>query len=95
MGVFIELTPNLAGLAEPRDDVFPGQHASVFIKSLIPEKMKVKLILVDAFDASYPVQPFHYFVQEDHLSYWRYSPPVCGKRIETKFDEPQTEENPT
>lgn len=25
-GVFIELTPNLAGLAEPRDDVFPGQH---------------------------------------------------------------------
>ena len=94
-GVFIELTPNLAGLAEPRDDVFPGQHASVFIKSLIPEKMKVKLILVDAFDASYPVQPFHYFVQGNHLSYWRYSPASCSKRIETRFDELQEEESAT
>ena len=37
-GVFVELTPNLAGLAEPRDDVAAGQHASVYIKSLIPEK---------------------------------------------------------
>ncbi|MDD3193707.1 MAG: S1 RNA-binding domain-containing protein [Oscillospiraceae bacterium] len=86
-GVFIELTPNLAGLAEPRDDVYPGQHASVFIKSLIPEKMKVKLILVDAFDAAYPAQSVRYFVQDDHLARWQYSPPVCKKVIETIFDE--------
>ncbi len=86
-GIFIELTPNLAGLAEPRNDVFPGQHASVFIKSLIPEKMKVKLILVDAFDATYPTQPFRYFITEDHLSYWRYSPESCAKLVESRFDE--------
>lgn len=88
-GVFIELTPNLAGLAEPRDGVYPGQHASVFIKSLIPEKMKVKLILVDAFDATYPTQPTRYFIEENHLSYWRYSPGACPKVIETSFEEEQ------
>ncbi|MDD5920143.1 MAG: S1 RNA-binding domain-containing protein [Oscillospiraceae bacterium] len=94
-GVFIELTPNLAGLAEPRDDVLPGQHASVFIKSLIPEKMKVKLILVDAFDASYPIQPFRYFVQGGHLSHWRYSPSACSKQIETVFEDRQDGETDT
>ena len=86
-GIFIELTPNLAGLAEPQGDVFPGQHASVFIKSLIPEKMKVKLILVDAFDAPYPAPPFRYFVEEGPLTHWRYSPACCKKTIETRFDE--------
>ena len=34
-GVFVELTPNLAGLAEPRQDVIIGQKASVYIKSII------------------------------------------------------------
>jgi small subunit ribosomal protein S1 len=37
-GIFVELTPNLAGLAEPRDGVQCGQHASVYIKSLIAQK---------------------------------------------------------
>ena len=38
-GVFVELAPNLAGLAEPRQDVFIGQSASVYIKSINPDKM--------------------------------------------------------
>ena len=42
-GVFIELAPNLAGLAEPRDCVHINRPASVYIKAIIPEKMKVKL----------------------------------------------------
>ena len=56
-GAFVELTPNLAGLAESRDGVEAGQQASVYIKSIIPEKMKIKLILVDAFAAEYPPAP--------------------------------------
>ena len=32
-GIFVELTPNLAGLAEPREGVRVGQHAGVYIKS--------------------------------------------------------------
>ena len=41
-GIFVELTPNLAGLAELKSGVSPGQQASVFIKSMLPDKMKVK-----------------------------------------------------
>ena len=84
-GVFIELAPNLAGLAEPRSDVYPGQHASVYIKSLIPEKMKVKLILVDAFEAKYETPTLHYFVEGSHIDRWRYSPEESNRVIETVF----------
>lgn len=37
-GIFIELTPNLAGLAEYRENTYPGQQATVYIKNIIPEK---------------------------------------------------------
>ena len=49
-GVFVELTPNLAGLAEPCKNLEPGQKVSVFIKSVLPDKMKVKLVIVEAFN---------------------------------------------
>ena len=84
-GVFVELTPNLAGLAEPRDDVFPGQQASVYIKSLLPEKMKVKLIIVDAFEAPLRPAPPAYFVEGDHIDRFVYSPPSSPRRVETIF----------
>ncbi|HEX2939117.1 MAG TPA: S1 RNA-binding domain-containing protein [Ruminiclostridium sp.] len=84
-GVFVELAPNLAGLAEPRDGVCPGQHASVFIKSLIPDKMKVKLIIVDAFDAEYKPEEPYYYINDGHVDHWVYSPPGCEKLIETIF----------
>ena len=84
-GVFVELTPNLAGLAEPREDVYTGQHASVYIKSLIPEKMKVKLIIVDAFDADYTASPPNYFTDESHINRFCYSPDCSSKVIETVF----------
>ncbi|CDZ23575.1 RNA binding S1 domain-containing protein [[Clostridium] cellulosi] len=84
-GIFVELAPNLAGLAEPKEGVKPGQHASVFIKSLIPEKMKVKLIIVDAFDAEYKPEEPYYYITGDHIDRWVYSPPGCEKVIETVF----------
>ena len=34
-GVFVELTPNLAGLAELRDGVRVNHQASVYIKAII------------------------------------------------------------
>ena len=88
-GVFVELTPNLAGLAEYRNDVSPNQVCAVYIKSVIPEKMKIKLVLIDSYpgetrpegtvrtDRSKP---------GDHIGYWRYSPASCEKVIETFFD---------
>ncbi len=83
-GVFVELTPNLAGLAEPKEDARVGQQASVFIKSVIPEKMKVKLIIIDSFDTNY-VTPIEYFSDATHIDEWYYSPPDSLKQIYTQF----------
>lgn len=87
-GIFVELAPNLAGLAEPRDGVVPGLHASVYIKSLIPEKMKVKLIIVDAFEAAYVPPAPTYYIQGGRLDRWRYSPGCSERVIETVFSAP-------
>lgn len=87
-GVFVELTPNLAGLAEYKEDVFPGQTAAVYIKSIIPEKMKVKLIIIDTHDAPAPPEPLEYFIDTEtvtHIDAWKYSPDCCKKLIESVF----------
>jgi len=84
-GVFVELTPNFAGLAEKTPDVYPGMHAGVFIKSIIPEKMKVKLIIVDCFDADYPAAEDRYFFKGGHIDRFVYSPEQSNKLIETVF----------
>lgn len=85
-GVFVELTPNLAGLAEYNNTVKEGEHASVFIKSIIPEKMKVKLIIVDSFRADYPPSPLHFFVDKGHIERFVYSPKESNRLIETVFN---------
>lgn len=84
-GVFVELTPNLAGLAEPKGTVQCGQAASVYIKSLIPVRMKVKLILIEGFSPPATPAPLRYFEQGNHLDRWCYSPPNCERIIETVF----------
>lgn len=83
-GIFVELTPNLAGLAEPHDGVFIGQRSSVYIKSIIREKMKIKLIIIDSFDTSYSPE-IKYFYGGDAVDEWEYSPNDCSKRISTRF----------
>jgi len=83
-GIFVEITPNLAGLAEPRNDCFIGQKTSVYIKSIIPEKMKVKLIIIDNFDSVY-IPEIEYFVTEKHIDAWHYSTRDCFKQIYTEF----------
>lgn len=85
-GVFIELAPNLAGLAEPCGDLRPGQRVSAYIKSIMPEKMKVKLIIIDEAGDAPPPTPPQYFVTEGHLDRWVYSPPDAVKCIETVFE---------
>lgn len=84
-GIFIELAPNLAGLAEYRDDVYENQSASVYIKSIIPERMKIKLVIVDSFDTNYIKTPSKYYIEDEHISYWKYSPDISEKVIETYF----------
>ena len=84
-GVFVELMPNLAGLAEPKDNVFPSQNASVYIKSIIPEKMKIKLIIIDSFDQTSKTKCDKYFYQGEHIDSWQYSPENAEKLINSVF----------
>ncbi|MBQ2775714.1 MAG: 30S ribosomal protein S1 [Clostridia bacterium] len=84
-GIFVELTPNLAGLAEYCEGVKAGDHASVYIKSILPDRMKIKLIIVDSFSADYPPARIRYFTDSNHIDRWVYSPESCDKVIESIF----------
>jgi small subunit ribosomal protein S1 len=82
-GVFVELAPNLAGLAEPYETRV-GDTVSVYIKSIIPDKMKVKLIIIDSFKGGF-VPKTKYFYKENHIDLFSYSPPNSSKKIYTEF----------
>ena len=95
-GVFVELAPNLAGLAEIRDDTRDaeiakvGSTTAVYIKSILPDRMKIKLVLIDGYGASSPDKPPKYFIDCQnikHISHWRYSPPHAQKIVESIFDK--------
>lgn len=84
-GVFVELAPNLAGLAELRNDVREGQTASVYIKAVIPEKMKMKLVISSLSDDTACRRKIKYFTDADHIDSWRYSPECCHRIVESIF----------
>ncbi|MEG0546903.1 MAG: S1 RNA-binding domain-containing protein [Oscillospiraceae bacterium] len=84
-GIFVELAPNLAGLAEFVSGPKQGDNASVYIKSINPERMKIKLIIVDCFEAEYQNSPIKYYFEGEHIDFWSYSPPNSSKLIETIF----------
>ncbi len=89
-GVFIELAPNLAGLAEYREDVVIGQTAAVYIKNIIPQRMKIKLVIIDTCHTDLrTAEQMHYFLppEAEHIDYWRYSPPGTSRVIESIFSE--------
>lgn len=70
-GVFIALTPNLCGLAERDDTLEPGQPVCVYIKSLHPETLKIKLTVLHRLDAL-PPQPLAFTKLAGRLDMWRY-----------------------
>ena len=89
-GAFVELTANLSGLAELRPDLMEGDRVSVYIKAILPERMKIKLLAIDRLP---PVgdlpQPLRYFTTEGRLTHWRYAPPGCTRPgMETDFTLP-------
>lgn len=86
-GIFIELTPNLAGLAEPCAGVFKGQRASVYIKSILPQKMKIKMLVAEAIENEETPSPTRYFIKDGVISHWQYSPKGCQRIISTNFEK--------
>lgn len=85
-GVFVELTPNLTGLAEWQEGLCVGETAVVYIKSMQKERMKIKLLIADHFPTRTPPPPLRYFTDAAHISRWRYSPEGCERVVETLFD---------
>jgi small subunit ribosomal protein S1 len=86
-GIFVELLPNLAGLAELRENISVNQAVSVYIKAIIPEKMKIKLIIVDSF-ASEPAKinyNYDYRKKSGRIDEWVYSAESSDKLIKTDF----------
>lgn len=88
-GIFVELSPNLAGLAEIKEGVQAGEKCSVFIKSMMKEKMKIKLVIIDTYNGeNQPSTKEDFFIDTEntkHIDYWRYSPECCDRVIETVF----------
>ena len=94
-GVFVELTPNLAGLAELHEGCEEelrariGKHAAVYIKTIVPERMKIKLVLINSGCAEPMGSRLTYYVDPKttpRIDRWRYSPSVSQKIIETIFE---------
>ncbi len=84
-GIFVELAPNLAGLAELREGVSVNSCASVYIKAIIPEKMKIKLIIVSSSENAYCGNELKYFKTSGHIDQWIYSGEYSNKVIQTIF----------
>ena len=86
-GSFIELTPNLSGLTDVHEGLVPGDNVSVFIKSMDPVRMKIKLQLIEKLPCNPVAEPLRYHVTDGMLSRWQYSPKDCEKMVETVFTE--------
>lgn len=87
-GSFIELAPNLSGLADARERLAPGDGVSVYIKSIRPERMKIKLQVIEKLPPA-PTEPIRYQVTDGKLERWAYSPPNYEKEaVETVFTAP-------
>ena len=59
---------------------------SVYIKSILPDKMKVKLAILSLLDTPALPAPPDYFVSEGHIGRWVYSTPGSKRLVETVFD---------
>lgn len=73
-GAFVELTPNLSGLAESVPDIGVGDAVSVFIRAILPQKHKIKLNILEKLPAPLPPKPPEYFITSGHIGRWEYFP---------------------
>lgn len=81
-GVFVELAPNLSGLAEPAEGLEPGCAVSVYIRAVLPDKHKLKLNIIEVLSESPAPAAMDYAITSGHLDYWEYFP---GSKAVTAF----------
>ena len=75
-----------AGLAEWCEEAREGCAAAVYIKSIIPEKMKIKLVIVGVSENADCVEPVKSVSDAKHIDFWKYSPDGCIKEIVSVFE---------
>lgn len=81
-GAFVELTPNLSGLADPNPDLRVGDAISVYIKAILPQRLKIKLVALRKLNpASLPARPIRYFHTSGHLDRWCYGTEAASKAV--------------
>lgn len=72
-GIFIELAPNLSGLADWRQGLAEGDRVSVYIKSIRPECRKIKLQIIEKLVSSTgEPEPLRYFITDGSVADWTY-----------------------
>ena len=60
---------------------------SVYIKSILPQRMKVKLTVIDVLTPYDAPTPPRYFITEGHIDEWTYTPVGCDKKpVKTVFE---------
>lgn len=71
-GVFVELAPNLSGLAEGRFPVQPGEAVTVYIKSIRPAGHKIKLQILQSLGPAPAPSPLRCFITDGMVTDWVY-----------------------
>ena len=70
-GIFVELAPNLTGLAEPLEGYQAGDSVSVYLKSILPDRQKIKLAIIGTV-APQPPAPLAYRATAGRVVDWNY-----------------------
>lgn len=89
-GVFIELTPNLTGLADysktANQPLKEDDRVSVYIKAIIPERRKIKLLLLHKLEPLSEPGPLRYYLPEGRVQDWHYGVRSHEKRWADSID---------
>lgn len=87
-GIFVELTPNLSGLAELREGISEGDRVSVFVKAVLPQRLKCKLLILDKLPPAPPLPCRYFLPQGGRMTRWDYAPAgVCRPGAQTVFED--------
>lgn len=93
-GVFVRVSQNLSGLADiPNINLKPGDLVSFKVLGIIPDTMKVKIVILSLLDKysegglnQNPANlDFHYVIDSGHIEKWVYSTPKAKKQIVSVF----------
>lgn len=87
-GAFVEIAPNLSGIAKKRDGIEVGDSVSAYIVDIIPELMKIKLSIQEKAETEYKHDEIVYDEEIKHIDKWVYSTPNYHKEISTDFNIP-------